>query len=394
MKKILGIIWMVLVCCLLSSATCWADADVTIQEQVLMDENNICITATELKNTSTSYMLCLQIENNTDEKITVYVARTSINGFMIDGTIAKDVEAHETVNAAIDFLDFLLDDAGISQIGEIETGFHIVGENMDFETAPTTLKTSLYGTFTQNFDDSGGLDAAVENSLKKERMQTELITNVSHDLKTPLTSIINYVDLMKRENPTDPKIQEYLRILDEKSQRLKVLTEDVVEASKASTGNIKLEMNDIDFVEMVQQVIGEFEEKFQEKNLTMMVHFTDEPSIIYADGQRMWRVLENVFGNVVKYAMEGTRVYAEISNRNKKVTFSLKNISAQPLNISADELTERFIRGDVARNTEGSGLGLSIAKSLTELQGGEFKLYLDGDLFKVMITFVAKNYSK
>ncbi len=235
-----------------------------------------------------------------------------------------------------------------------------------------------------------GLDAAVENSLKKERMQTELITNVSHDLKTPLTSIINYVDLMKRENPTDPKIQEYLRVLDEKSQRLKVLTEDVVEASKASTGNIKLEMNDIDFIEMVQQVIGEFEEKFREKNLTMMVHFTDEPSIIYADGQRMWRVLENVFGNVVKYAMEGTRVYAEISNRNKKVIFSLKNISAQPLNFSADELTERFIRGDVARNTEGSGLGLSIAKSLTELQGGEFKLHLDGDLFKVMITFAAK----
>ncbi len=236
-----------------------------------------------------------------------------------------------------------------------------------------------------------GLDAAVENSLKKERMQTELITNVSHDLKTPLTSIINYVDLMKRENPTDPKIQEYLRVLDEKSQRLKVLTEDVVEASKASTGNIKLEMNDIDFIEMVQQVIGEFEEKFQEKNLTMMVHFTDEPSVIYADGQRMWRVLENIFGNVVKYAMEGTRVYAEISNQNKKVSFSLKNISAQPLNFSADELTERFIRGDVARNTEGSGLGLSIAKSLTELQGGEFKLHLDGDLFKVIITFTAKN---
>ena len=239
-----------------------------------------------------------------------------------------------------------------------------------------------------------GIRKAVSTSMKDEQMKSDLITNVSHDIKTPLTSIINYVDLMKRENPTDPKIQEYLRILDEKSQRLKVLTEDVVEASKASTGNIKLEMNDIDFVEMVQQVIGEFEEKFQEKNLTMMVHFTDEPSIIYADGQRMWRVLENVFGNVVKYAMEGTRVYAEISNRNKKVTFSLKNISAQPLNISADELTERFIRGDVARNTEGSGLGLSIAKSLTELQGGEFKLYLDGDLFKVMITFVAKNYSK
>ena len=282
-----------------------------------------------------------------------------------------------------DGLDLIID--GLKKISDGELQYKI-------KTDTLTGKQKVMAEYINNI--GSGLDAAVENSLKKERMQTELITNVSHDLKTPLTSIINYVDLMKRENPTDPKIQEYLRILDEKSQRLKVLTEDVVEASKASTGNIKLEMNDIDFVEMVQQVIGEFEEKFQEKNLTMMVHFTDEPSIIYADGQRMWRVLENVFGNVVKYAMEGTRVYAEISNRNKKVTFSLKNISAQPLNISADELTERFIRGDVARNTEGSGLGLSIAKSLTELQGGEFKLYLDGDLFKVMITFVAKNYSK
>lgn len=282
-----------------------------------------------------------------------------------------------------DGLDLIMD--GLKKISDGELQYKI-------KTDTLTGKQKVMAEYINNI--GSGLDAAVENSLKKERMQTELITNVSHDLKTPLTSIINYVDLMKRENPTDPKIQEYLRILDEKSQRLKVLTEDVVEASKASTGNIKLEMNDIDFVEMVQQVIGEFEEKFQEKNLTMMVHFTDEPSIIYADGQRMWRVLENVFGNVVKYAMEGTRVYAEISNRNKKVTFSLKNISAQPLNISADELTERFIRGDVARNTEGSGLGLSIAKSLTELQGGEFKLYLDGDLFKVMITFVAKNLNK
>jgi len=297
--------------------------------------------------------------------------------------MAVDVAAMIFVIRKADGLDLVMD--GLKKISDGELQYKI-------KTDTLTGKQKVMAEYINNI--GGGLDAAVENSLKKERMQTELITNVSHDLKTPLTSIINYVDLMKRENPTDPKIQEYLRILDEKSQRLKVLTEDVVEASKASTGNIKLEMNDIDFVEMVQQVIGEFEEKFQEKNLTMMVHFTDEPSIIYADGQRMWRVLENVFGNVVKYAMEGTRVYAEISNRNKKVTFSLKNISAQPLNISADELTERFIRGDVARNTEGSGLGLSIAKSLTELQGGEFKLYLDGDLFKVMITFVAKNYSK
>ena len=301
-------------------------------------------------------------------------------GVFLLALLAVDVAAMIFAIRKADGQDLIMD--GLKKISDGELQYKI-------KTDTLTGKQKVMAEYINNI--GSGLDAAVENSLKKERMQTELITNVSHDLKTPLTSIINYVDLMKRENPTDPKIQEYLRILDEKSQRLKVLTEDVVEASKASTGNIKLEMNDIDFVEMVQQVIGEFEEKFQEKNLTMMVHFTDEPSIIYADGQRMWRVLENVFGNVVKYAMEGTRVYAEISNRNKKVTFSLKNISAQPLNISADELTERFIRGDVARNTEGSGLGLSIAKSLTELQGGEFKLYLDGDLFKVMITFAAKN---
>ena len=304
-------------------------------------------------------------------------------GVFLLALMAVDVAVMIFAIRKADGLDLIMD--GLKKISDGELQYKI-------KTDTLTGKQKVMAEYINNI--GSGLDAAVENSLKKERMQTELITNVSHDLKTPLTSIINYVDLMKRENPTDPKIQEYLRILDEKSQRLKVLTEDVVEASKASTGNIKLEMNDIDFVEMVQQVIGELEEKFKEKNLTMMVHFTDEPSIIYADGQRMWRVLENVFGNVVKYAMEGTRVYAEISNRNKKVTFSLKNISAQPLNISADELTERFIRGDVARNTEGSGLGLSIAKSLTELQGGEFKLYLDGDLFKVMITFVAKNYSK
>ena len=304
-------------------------------------------------------------------------------GVFLLALMAVDVAVMIFAIRKADGLDLIMD--GLKKISDGELQYKI-------KTDTLTGKQKVMAEYINNI--GSGLDAAVENSLKKERMQTELITNVSHDLKTPLTSIINYVDLMKRENPTDPKIQEYLRILDEKSQRLKVLTEDVVEASKASTGNIKLEMNDIDFVEMVQQVIGEFEEKFKEKNLTMIVHFTDEPSIIYADGQRMWRVLENVFGNVVKYAMEGTRVYAEISNRNKKVTFSLKNISAQPLNISADELTERFIRGDVARNTEGSGLGLSIAKSLTELQGGEFKLYLDGDLFKVMITFAAKNYSK
>ncbi|MDO5391151.1 MAG: HAMP domain-containing sensor histidine kinase [Eubacteriales bacterium] len=232
-----------------------------------------------------------------------------------------------------------------------------------------------------------GLDAAVENSLKNERMKTELITNVSHDIKTPLTSIINYVDLLKRENLSDPKIVGYLDILDAKAQRLKILTEDVVEASKASTGNITLEMTNLNLVEMLHQVIGEFQEKMEEKNLKLMLNLPEEPVMIYADGRRMWRVLANIFNNTAKYAMEGTRVYVDLKKRDGKVSFSLKNISAEPLNISADELTERFIRGDGSRSTEGSGLGLSIAKSLTELQKGEFQVYLDGDLFKVMIVF-------
>lgn len=235
-----------------------------------------------------------------------------------------------------------------------------------------------------------GLDAAVENSLKNERMKAELITNVSHDIKTPLTSIINYIDLLKREELQDPKIRGYLEVLESKAHRLQILTEDVVEASKASTGNITLEITELNLVEMLHQMIGEFEERFQEKNLTLILHFDQDEAMICADGRRLWRVLENLFGNVSKYAMENTRVYADLTVRDAAAVFSLKNISAQPLNISAEELTERFIRGDVSRNTEGSGLGLSIAKDLTELQGGKFHLYLDGDLFKVSIEFTMK----
>jgi len=232
-----------------------------------------------------------------------------------------------------------------------------------------------------------GLQRAVEEGMKGERLKTDLITNVSHDIKTPLTSIINYVDLLKRENFTDPKIQGYLDILEAKAQRLKTLTEDVVEASKVSSGNISLEMMDVNLVEMLNQTTGEFAEKFENKNLTIIQNLSEDSAVIHVDGKRMWRVLENIYNNAAKYAMSGTRVYADLWADDKKVSFSLKNVSEQPLNISADELTERFIRGDISRSTEGSGLGLSIAKSLTEMQGGEFKLYLDGDLFKVTIEF-------
>lgn len=232
-----------------------------------------------------------------------------------------------------------------------------------------------------------GLNKAVDEAMRNERLKTDLITNVSHDIKTPLTSIINYVDILKRSNIADEKIQGYLDILEAKAQRLKTLTEDVVEASKVSSGNISLEYMDVDLRELVQQTEGELAEKFAARNLSVVLNMPEEAAVIRVDGRRMWRVLENVFGNAAKYAMPGTRVYADLALTEDKVRFSLKNVSEQQLNFSADELTERFIRGDIARSTEGSGLGLSIAKSLTIMQGGEFELYLDGDLFKVDITF-------
>lgn len=238
-----------------------------------------------------------------------------------------------------------------------------------------------------------GLDAAVDKSLRDERLKTELITNVSHDIKTPLTSIINYISLLKQENFTDPKICGYLDILDEKAHRLKTLTEDVVEASKISTGNVSLNIQPLNFTELAQQVCGEFQEQFQRRQLTIVTLFSTKQPTILADGQKMWRVLSNLFTNIYKYAMEGTRVYISLENQGTKVVFTAKNISAQALNFSADQLTERFIRGDLSRSTEGSGLGLSIAKTLTELQKGSFRLYLDGDLFKVVITFPVEKES-
>ncbi|MFT3985715.1 MAG: HAMP domain-containing sensor histidine kinase [Lachnospiraceae bacterium] len=232
-----------------------------------------------------------------------------------------------------------------------------------------------------------GLHNAVEESLKSERLKTDLITNVSHDIKTPLTSIINYVDLLKRENIENEKVKGYIEILDNKSQRLKHLTEDLVEVSRVSSGNINLSMARLNFVELVHQTIGEFNEKFQAKNLELITNLPKESVVIIADGRRLWRIIENLYNNIAKYAMENTRVYADLTSADGKAQFSIKNISAQALNFSGEELTERFIRGDVSRSTEGSGLGLSIAKSLTESQGGEFKIYLDGDLFKVTIRF-------
>lgn len=275
---------------------------------------------------------------------------------------------------------------GIEEIAAGNVGYKIQTEKMHGDSKEVAEIINNIGE---------GLNKAVAAAMKSERLKADLITNVSHDIKTPLTSIINYVDLLKRENFEDPKIQGYLEVLENKAQRLKTLTEDVVEASKVSSGNISLEMMDVNLVEMLNQTIGEMSEKMEAKNLTVVASLPEEPAIVHVDGRRMWRVLENIFNNAAKYAMPGTRVYADlkveeanvVSKNKKKVIFTLKNVSENPLNINADELTERFIRGDVSRSTEGSGLGLSIARDLTEMQGGKFQLYVDGDLFKVMIEF-------
>ena len=237
---------------------------------------------------------------------------------------------------------------------------------------------------------STGLETALQEKVRSERLKADLITNVSHDIKTPLTSIINYVDLIKREKIQDPRIQSYLEVLEQKSQRLKTLTEDLVEASKASSGNLKLDMTSIDFVELIYQTNGEFEEKFALRHLELVSTLPDDTMLIEADGRYLWRVLENLYNNAFKYAMEHSRVYVDITKEEDKILYTIKNISENPLNIQADELTERFVRGDVARTTEGSGLGISIAKSLTELQGGQFQLYIDGDLFKATVAFPLK----
>ena len=236
-------------------------------------------------------------------------------------------------------------------------------------------------------DIAGGLQNAINKSLKSERMKTELITNVSHDIKTPLTSIINYVDLLKKEKMPNKKAEEYLTILDQKSQRLKHLTEDLVEASKASSGSIKLNMEKLDVKELIKQVSGEFEDKLKEKKLDLLLNLPEENVTITADSRYLYRVIENLYSNIVKYALPKSRVYVDVLLEQEIVEINLKNISKEKLNISAEELMERFVRGESSRNTEGSGLGLSIAQSLTELQQGTFQIYLDGDLFKVILKF-------
>ena len=230
------------------------------------------------------------------------------------------------------------------------------------------------------------ISAAVEDRLTSEHFKAELITNVSHDLKTPLTSIINYVDLLKKEHIDNPKAAEYIEVLDRKSQRLKKLTEDLVEASKASTGNLTVSWERLDLCQLTDQALGEYSERLEAQGLTVVRSLPEEPVWVEADGRHLWRVLENLLSNCAKYALAGTRVYIDLHRDGDWAVLSVKNISRDALDIPAERLMERFVQGDESRNASGSGLGLSIAQSLTELQRGQFKISIDGDLFKAIVT--------
>lgn len=255
-------------------------------------------------------------------------------------------------------------------------------------------KKGLFLDFAVHADDLNrigeGMSKAVSERMKSERFKTELITNVSHDIKTPLTSIINYVDFLKKEEIENETAKEYIEVLDRQSQRLKKLTEDLLEASKAATGSVKLDIRPCQAGVLMVQVMGEYAERTKEEGLTLVSSIPDERIEIMADGRSMQRIFDNIFSNICKYSQSGTRVYQSLEKINDKAVITYKNTSRYELNITEEELMERFVRGDSSRHTEGSGLGLSIARNLAQLQGGSFRIHIDGDLFKVVMEFPLK----
>jgi len=268
-----------------------------------------------------------------------------------------------------------------------KSGGEIASGNISYKTDERKLLPSLRRHASDLNGISSGLEKALDTTMKSERMKSELITKVLIDIKTPLTSIINYVDLLKRDGLDSENASEYLSVIDRQSARLKKLTEDLVEASKASSGAIHVNYDKNDANIILQQAMGEYQEKLARHCLEPVVAFPDGESYIYADGRLLWRVFDNLLVNICKYSMPHTRVYISLERTLGVVRVTFRNISAEQLNISSDELTERFVRGDSSRNTDGSGLGLSIAKSLTELQGGRFDINIDGDLFKATVEF-------
>lgn len=259
--------------------------------------------------------------------------------------------------------------------------------NLDYRIDTTRLPAQLREHANDLNHISDGMASAIQEQTRSERLKSELITNVSHDIKTPLTSIINYVDLLKAEPIDNPKAQEYIAVLERQSARLKKLTNDLVDASKASSGTMQVHLENVEVCELLQQATGEYAERLSEKKLEPVFSLPETPVYIHADGALLWRVIDNLLSNICKYALPGTRVYITAQTADDRLQVLVKNISRTALNIPADELMERFVRGDSSRNSEGSGLGLSIAQSLTELMGGTFSLEIDGDLFKAKLSF-------
>ena len=269
----------------------------------------------------------------------------------------------------------------------LKAGEELSQGNLDYRVDTAKMRGSLKEHGEQLNRIGEGMNKAVNERMRSEHFRTELITNVSHDIKTPLTSIINYVDLLEKEEIDNEKAREYLEVLSRQSARLKKLIDDLIEASKASTGNLNVSLERCELGVLIDQCAGEYAEKLKAAGLELVVTKPEEPVTIMADGRHMWRVFDNLLNNVCKYAMAGTRVYINLDKEAGRATVTFRNISAQQLNISGDELMERFVRGDSSRNTEGSGLGLSIARSLVQLQKGELELTVDGDLFKVTLKF-------
>ena len=269
----------------------------------------------------------------------------------------------------------------------LKAGEELSQGNLDYRVDTAKMRGPLKEHGEQLNRIGEGMNKAVNERMRSEHFRTELITNVSHDIKTPLTSIINYVDLLEKEEIDNEKAREYLEVLSRQSARLKKLIDDLIEASKASTGNLNVSLERCELGVLIDQCAGEYAEKLKAAGLELVVTKPEEPVTIMADGRHMWRVFDNLLNNVCKYAMAGTRVYINLDKEAGRATVTFRNISAQQLNISGDELMERFVRGDSSRNTEGSGLGLSIARSLVQLQKGELELTVDGDLFKVTLKF-------
>ncbi|KRU32997.1 signal transduction histidine kinase [Clostridium sporogenes] len=246
----------------------------------------------------------------------------------------------------------------------------------------------ILGKIAHNINNmKDGYKKSLEEQVKSQRLKTELITNVSHDLKTPLTSIINYIDLLKKEDLSKDEINGYISVLDRKSKRLKSLIEDLFEASKMSSGAVELNIEKINVTALLKQSLGEFEEKITKSSLELKFKYDNNKTYANLDGKKTWRVFENLINNIIKYSQPNTRVYIDLIETNTKIIITMKNISRYEMDFSADEIFERFKRGDKARNTDGSGLGLAIAKSISELQGGSLNIIIDGDLFKVIVEF-------